>query len=419
MSRFAAFKSGHPLHGIGEHLLALVFECAPHEQLCAWLRAPLEHAAANSNGDLVMMLLAAGADAFVRSQSTLDRPHLAAAAQGGNRAVVSALIASASAPTGEERLFDILGGDDGNVTAVAGGGTDKGADVVSETRSGIGSSGSDSGSDSGSNNISDSASTSSGSTSSSGNSRSGNSSNSSSKSSSGCRTPLHFAASGGHVSAVKALVQAGVDIDVVDEEGCSALHLAVFRGFDKVVEELVSAGANVDTSDSEGETPLHTACGHGNLEMVRALLRDSRRQALSARGNRGVHLEMSPLHRASLGGHCQIMEELLHHGSNLDSLTGNARTPLHAVSVIWRVKRVGHLCTAGESRRSCAKYNLYHTPSNYCKYHGPSQYCKYQTQLEVAMLAILAMLATLAMRANMSFDETLDLTVTHTAGVSF
>ncbi|CAM9189928.1 unnamed protein product, partial [Laminaria digitata] len=133
---------------------------------------------------------------------------------------------------------------------------------------------------------------------------------------------------------VKALVEAGVDIDAVDEEGCSALHLAVFRGFDKVVEELVSAGAKIYTSDSEGETPLHTACGHGSLEMVRALLRDSRgKQALSAKGSRGVHLEMSPLHRAALGGHCEVVRELLGHGSSLDSLTGNARTPLHAAAM--------------------------------------------------------------------------------------
>ena len=313
MDLFAASKGGSPLHDTRESLPALVLESAPREQLCAWLRVPLE---------LVMLLLAAGADAFVRRHAiVLDRPPLVTEAQGSNGAAVSALLANGSAPTGEEKnsVFLSGGGGDGHVAAVAGG---RGTGVVGVTRSG--GSGSGSGSTSSNGSRSDS----------SDNTSSSSSSSSSSSGGSECRTPLHFAASGGHVSAVKALVRAGVDIDVVDEEGCSALHLAVFRGLDKVVEQLVSAGAKVDTSDSEGETPLHTACSHGSLEMVRALLRVSRGQAISAaKGNRGVHLEMSPLHRACLGGHCEVMRELLEHGFDLDSLTYNARTPLHAVSI--------------------------------------------------------------------------------------
>lgn len=112
--------------------------------------------------------------------------------------------------------------------------------------------------------------------------------------------------------------------------GSTALHLAVFRGYAEVVEELVSAGAAVDTHDNEGETPLHTAAGQGNLAMVRAMLR-ARPEVINGSG--GVHLKLSPLHRAALGGHLHIMQELVAHGVSLDSLACNERTALHACAM--------------------------------------------------------------------------------------
>lgn len=264
------------LRGMGETLLSVVFESAPREQLASWLRVPLEHAAAKGDYECAMKLLAAGADPCVRREVVADRSPLAAAARGGNGDIVSSLLESGSAPDGE--------------------GWETGSGACSSSES------------------------------------SDSSSSNSSISSTGRWSPLHFAAAGGHVAAVRALVRAGADVDVEDEEGCTAVHLAVFRGFEEVVEELLAAGANVDTSDSEGETPLHTASSHGNLPMVRAILRSSRDRIMCANGNGGVHLQMSPLHRAALGGHCKVMRELLDHGSSLSSLTGNRRTALHAVS---------------------------------------------------------------------------------------
>ncbi|CAM9398725.1 unnamed protein product, partial [Hapterophycus canaliculatus] len=129
---------------------------------------------------------------------------------------------------------------------------------------------------------------------------------------------------------VRALVRAGADVDVEDGDGCTPLHLAVFRGFEGVVAFLVESGARVDTSDSEGESPLHTASAHGSLGMVRAILRGSAEKTLLSPAD---NLEMSPLHRAALGGHCEVMNELLRHGSSLHSLAADARTALHAAAM--------------------------------------------------------------------------------------
>lgn len=250
------------LRGMGETLLTLVCESAPREQLADWLRVPLEHAGAKGDLECVLRLLAAGADPCVQ-RITRDRSPLAAAAQGGNGAIVSALLNSGAAPDGDEWETSF----------------------------------------------------------------------SSASINTNVWSPLHFAASGGHKAVVKELLNAGAEIDLEDEEGCSALHLAVFRGFEEVVEELVAAGANVDTQDSEGETPLHTACSHGNVIMVRAILKSSRGEAFS-QGSTGDYLQMSPLHRAALAGHCDVMQELLEHESSLGLASGNSLPVFHAVSFV-------------------------------------------------------------------------------------
>lgn len=247
---------------MGETILNLVCESAPREQLANWLRVPLEHAGAKGDLECVLRLLAAGADPCVQ-RITRDRSPLVAAAQGGNGAIVSALIDSGAAPDGDEWEAS-FSSDNINTNGWS---------------------------------------------------------------------PLHFAASGGHKDVVNELLKAGANIDVEDEEGCSALHLAVFRGFEEVVEELVAAGANVNTRDSEGETPLHTACSHGNVIMVRAILKGSRGEIFS-QSSMGDHLQMSPLHRAALGGHCDVMRELLEHDSSLELASGTSPSVFHAVSFV-------------------------------------------------------------------------------------
>jgi ankyrin repeat protein len=62
-------------------------------------------------------------------------------------------------------------------------------------------------------------------------------------------------------AAVRVLVEAGADVNAVNEADYTALHAAVFRGWNEVVEYLVAHGANLDARDYRGRTPFRLAEG--------------------------------------------------------------------------------------------------------------------------------------------------------------
>jgi ankyrin repeat protein len=61
--------------------------------------------------------------------------------------------------------------------------------------------------------------------------------------------------------AVKVLLEAGANINAVNEADFSALHGAAYRGLNEVVQYLVEQGANIDARDFRGRTPFRLAEG--------------------------------------------------------------------------------------------------------------------------------------------------------------
>lgn len=72
-------------------------------------------------------------------------------------------------------------------------------------------------------------------------------------------TALHFAARQGKLEAARALVDAGADLDAVDEDGADALILATLNGHLDLAGMLLEAGANPNVADSYGRTTLFAA----------------------------------------------------------------------------------------------------------------------------------------------------------------
>ncbi|KAF2396312.1 ankyrin [Trichodelitschia bisporula] len=90
----------------------------------------------------------------------------------------------------------------------------------------------------------------------------------SAKRKSGGTAPLHAAAAGGHVAAVKNLVLHGAEVDGVDGDGRTALHHASMAGRGRVVGILLGMGARTDVVDRKGRTALHYAVEAAEEEEV-------------------------------------------------------------------------------------------------------------------------------------------------------
>ena len=163
-------------------------------------------------------------------------------------------------------------------------------------------------------------------------------------------TPLHLAASSHHLEIVRILLQYNAEVNSSNEDGCTPLLTALSRenalddggstsshqvsqGWKKgdlnivrLVRLLLDYGANVNVYDTSRNTPLHFAASEGHFEVARMLL------------ERGADIHsqnderLTPLQRASQGmreGHRDIVRLLLDYGANCDARDNYRNTALH------------------------------------------------------------------------------------------
>lgn len=90
-------------------------------------------------------------------------------------------------------------------------------------------------------------------------------------------TLLMLAAGTGNLQMVEMLVEAGAEIDATDARGWTALFKALFNyedncGYPDVVRALIEAGANIEHQIAYGTRPLMIAAGYGEARVVDVLL---------------------------------------------------------------------------------------------------------------------------------------------------
>lgn len=94
------------------------------------------------------------------------------------------------------------------------------------------------------------------------------------------QSPLTYAINSADDSAVKYLIQSGVNPNIIEnkQEGLSAWHILTnYHGNDKkaiqsIAEQLIASKVDANRQDKFGETPLHKATSNGNLLVIDILL---------------------------------------------------------------------------------------------------------------------------------------------------
>ncbi|RZB50650.1 Ankyrin repeat domain-containing protein EMB506, chloroplastic isoform B [Glycine soja] len=123
-------------------------------------------------------------------------------------------------------------------------------------------------------------------------------------------SPLHTLVLSMQMSCVDKLLENGVDIDLPDKEGLTALHKAIIGKKEAVISHLLRRGASPHVMDKDGATPLHYAVQVGAKMTVKLLIKY--KVDVNVEDNEG----WTPLHVAIQSRNRDIAKILLVNGAD-------------------------------------------------------------------------------------------------------
>lgn len=142
--------------------------------------------------------------------------------------------------------------------------------------------------------------------------------------------PLHKAASEGNAAEVTQLLVDGVSHNTTNSTGCTPLHWAFSNV--SVVRLLLNAGAEVDAVNNEGVTPLMMALGSNIRDVVTTLLCHGANVHARTTGAFSIgQAGATPLHYAAFNGQADYVRLLVAAGADVDAKTCEGATPLQMI----------------------------------------------------------------------------------------
>jgi ankyrin repeat protein len=150
-------------------------------------------------------------------------------------------------------------------------------------------------------------------------------------------TPLHLAASGGHLEMVKQLLRSGADVKLTassDFFRWDALMFAIEGNHKEMVEFLLANGAFAGVTGAMRVkiNPLLFAARRGNVEIAEMLLNNGAEADINNR------IGGDTLHEAVYVGNYDVVELLLRRGADISTRTRFGKTPLHLM-LYWKKER--------------------------------------------------------------------------------
>lgn len=154
-------------------------------------------------------------------------------------------------------------------------------------------------------------------------------------------TNIHDAASDGNIPAVHAFMNAGITLEVRDQNGDTPLHNAAYCGHEAMVRTLIELGADKEAKEEIGYTPLHCSARYGYDTVVRILI--------DAGADKEVREQvgLTPLHIAAFFGHDTVVRILIDAGADKEARSQRGHTPLHCAVSVGNEAVVRTLINAG------------------------------------------------------------------------
>ena len=129
-------------------------------------------------------------------------------------------------------------------------------------------------------------------------------------------TRLVEAAAQQDAQSVRALLEAGADVDAQRPDGATALQWAAHWNDLQMADLLLRAGADANAANNLGVTPLALACENAAAALVERLL------AAGADPNRAQRSGLTPLMIAARTGNANVVETLLARGAAVNAAVG-------------------------------------------------------------------------------------------------
>ncbi|CAF1272276.1 unnamed protein product [Adineta steineri] len=171
------------------------------------------------------------------------------------------------------------------------------------------------------------------------------------------QTPIHLCAKNDSVEILEKLVDAGGNINDVDNENETILHKAAAHNKENVLAYALSKQKDTDfivKKHNKGETALLLAAKFGHVRCVKLLL-----EAGADMFNDRDKCERGPVYLASMGNHIETLQVLLYHASEhvdkdkeqlaVNEIDRYSRTGLHAAADSGHVDIVKELLKKGAS----------------------------------------------------------------------
>ena len=146
-------------------------------------------------------------------------------------------------------------------------------------------------------------------------------------------TPLIAAAAAGRIDAAQLLLDRGAQLEAADQEGGTVLIKAAKAGRLNMVKFLLDRGARISARNKEGFTALHEAADRGYADVVEFLANHG------APAGSFSHYPSAPLHNTANGAftnetqYVAVAKVLLAHGADVNARMRGRQTPLHRAAI--------------------------------------------------------------------------------------